>query len=107
VFKSDNYKEIFDMINDAIFIHDVESGDILDVNRKACEMYGYPKEEIIHLNVENLSSGLPPYTKADVLDKIKKGTEGKPQLFEWQAKDKSGPLFWVEGNLKKWEPLAL
>jgi len=101
VFKSDNYKEIFDMINDAIFIHDIETGDILDVNRKACEMYGYTKEEIIHLNVENLSSGVPPYTKADALDKIKKRTEGKPQLFEWQAKDKSGQLFWVEGNLKK------
>jgi len=101
MFKRDVYKEIFDMINDAIFIHDVENGDILDVNRKACEMYGYPKEEIIHLNVENLSAGAPPYTKADVLDKIKKGIEGKTQLFEWQAKDKSGQLFWVEGNLKK------
>lgn len=101
MFKRDNYQEIFNMINDAIFIHDIENGDILDVNRKACEMYGYPKEEIIHLNVENLSAGVPPYTKADVLDKIKKGIEGKPQLFEWQAKDKSGRLFWVEGNLKK------
>ena len=89
------------MINDAIFIHDVENGDILDVNQKACEMYGYSKEEIIHLKVENLSAGAPPYTKADVLDKIKKGIEGKPQLFEWKAKDKSGQLFWVEGNLKK------
>lgn len=98
---SDIYKEIFDMINDAIFIHDVETCKILNVNQKACEMYGYSKEEIIHLNVENLSAGVPPYTKADVLDKIKKGIKGKPQLFEWQAKDKSGQLFWVEGNLKK------
>lgn len=101
MFKKDNYQEIFDMINDAIFIHDIETGDILDVNQKMCEMYGYSKEEVKHLNVEKLSAGVPPYTKTDALDKIKKGIEGKPQLFEWQAKDKSGRLFWVEVNLKK------
>ena len=101
MFKRDNYQEIFDMINDAIFIHDIENGDILDVNQKMCEMYGYSKEEVMHLNVEDLSAGVPPYTKTDALDRIKKGIESKPQLFEWQAKDKSGRLFWVEGNLKK------
>jgi PAS domain S-box-containing protein len=64
-------------------------------------MYGYSKEEVKHLNVENLSAGVPPYTKADALDKMEKVIEGKPQVFEWQAKDKSGRLFWVEVNLKK------
>ena len=35
------YREIFESVNDAIFVHDADSGRILDVNRKMCEMYSY------------------------------------------------------------------
>jgi PAS domain S-box-containing protein len=95
-----NYRAIFDTANDAIFVHDIETGDILDVNRKAHEIYGYPPEEARKLNVEALSSGEPPFTqeKANLL--IEKAVNEKPQLFEWMAKDKDGRLFWVEVSLK-------
>jgi len=32
--KSREYREIFDAANDAIFVHDLRTGKILDVNRK-------------------------------------------------------------------------
>lgn len=96
-----NYRAIFDSANDAIFIHDLETGDILDVNKKMCEMYGYTVEEARRVNVEALSEGVPPYTQEDALTWIKKAVEGEPQLFEWTAKDKAGKLFWVEVNLKR------
>ncbi|OGP73222.1 MAG: hypothetical protein A2V86_13375 [Deltaproteobacteria bacterium RBG_16_49_23] len=96
-----NYRAIFDTANDAIFIHDIETGEILDVNRKMCEMYGYTGEEARRINVEVLSSGTPPYTQENALRWIKKAVEGYPQLFEWMAKDKADRLFWVEVNLKR------
>lgn len=34
-----NYRTIFDTANDAIFVHDLETGAILDVNQKMSEMY--------------------------------------------------------------------
>ncbi|MBI5115099.1 PAS domain S-box protein [Candidatus Poribacteria bacterium] len=95
------YKAIFDTANDAIFIHDIETGDILEVNEKMCEMYGYTPEEARKLSVENLSSGKPPCTQEGALYWIRKAAQGEPQIFEWMAKDKEGHLFWVEVSLKR------
>ncbi len=95
-----NYRDIFEAINDAIFIHDAQSGRILDVNQRTLEMYGYSKEEIIQLDVEALSQGISPYGKAEAKNNIQKAAKGEPHLFEWRAKRKNDDLFWVEVNLK-------
>ncbi|MGQ9706328.1 MAG: PAS domain S-box protein [bacterium] len=97
-----NYRAIYNAVNDAIIIRDKDTGNIIDANQKACEMYGYTVEELrgLHLSVEDLSAGRPPFTKKEAIEWIRKAAKGEPQLFEWWAKDKSGRLFWVEVNLK-------
>ena len=96
-----NHRAIFNAVNDAIFIHDMETGMILDVNNKMVEMYGYSPEEAREVDVEALSAGEPPYSQEEALKWIRRAVKGKPQLFEWMAKDKSGRVFWVEVNLKR------
>lgn len=96
----ETYRSIFDTANDAIFVHDINTGEILDVNRKMSEMYGYTPEEARRVDVAALSSGVSPYSQKEALELIKRATEGEARLFEWLAKDKSGRLFWVEVNLK-------
>jgi len=95
-----NYRTIFDAANDATFVFDPENGDMLDVNLKMCEMYGYSREQVLQLNVGALSAGVPPYTYDDVLRKIWKTRYDKSHMFEWLAKDSSGRLFWIEVNMK-------
>lgn len=100
--ESEDYYSVFNSVNDAIFIHDVEDGTILDVNQKMLDMYKYEnKEEIIGIFVDEFSSGRGPYRGNVAAKLVKKAVQGEPQLFEWQAKDKHGELFWVEVNLKK------
>lgn len=99
--KEANYRAIFDAANDAIFVHDLATGDILDANRKVTEMYGYHTHEIKRLNIMDLSDGHPPFTQEKALEMIRKAIEEGPQLFEWLAKDKQGKVFWVEVNLKR------
>ncbi|UCF42238.1 MAG: PAS domain S-box protein [Planctomycetota bacterium] len=96
-----SYREIFDAANDAIFVHDIETGAILDANRRMCEMFGYSRGEARKLSVEDLSSGEDPYTQAEALRWIKKVAKGKPEFFEWRAKSKAGVLFWAEVGLKR------
>ena len=36
-----DYRAIFDAVSDAILIHDVATGEILEVNRGMCGMFGY------------------------------------------------------------------
>ncbi len=95
-----NYHELFNTAKEAIFVHDMETGEILDVNRSMCEMFGYTREEAVKLSVEDLSQGEPPYTMDHARRWIRKAVEEGPQCFEWLAKRKSGELFWDETNLK-------
>jgi PAS domain S-box-containing protein len=91
-----NCKTIIDAINDAVFIHLGDTGEIIAVNQAMCQMYGYTQEEALRLSIEDLSSGETPFTQADALDKIAKTTLTEPQRFEWHAQRKDGELFWVE-----------
>jgi len=99
-----NYRAIFNTVNDAILVQDVETGDIVDVNWKLFEMYGVSPggaEQLYHDHVEPLSTGEPPYTAEKASEWFKKAAKGEAQLFEWKAKDKRGKQFWVEVNLKR------
>ncbi|MBE0476147.1 MAG: PAS domain S-box protein [Coriobacteriia bacterium] len=95
-----NYHALFNAVNDAIFVHDAETGAILDVNRKTTEMYGYTPDEARQRTVADLSADVPPYTIGRAVERVRKAAAGEPQLFEWLAKDRSGRQFWVEVNLK-------
>ena len=97
------FKTIFDSLNDAIFIHDLETGEIIDANKKVIEMYGYDLNELRSLNVGDLSSNESQFTQLDALTRIKSAAKDKPQIFPWKAKDKFGKLFWVEVNMRKAE----
>lgn len=41
------FRSIFDTANDAIWVHDQETGQVLDVNQRMCEMYKCTKEEAL------------------------------------------------------------
>ena len=95
-----NYLTLFNGVNDAIFIHDKETGAVIDVNQKMCEMYGVTVEEARGLTLNALSDNEPPYTQEVALARIRKAAAGEPQVFEWRAKDKGGRVFWVKVNLR-------
>ncbi len=98
---TDDYRAIFDAANDAIFVHDIRTGVIIDVNLKMTEMYGFTKQEALGLRVGEVSSGRHPYTQQVAKQWIAKARGGEPLLFEWHAKRRDQGLFWVEVNLKR------
>ncbi|MBM9512519.1 PAS domain S-box protein [Desulfogranum marinum] len=99
----EQYRTIYDSANDALFIHDLKTGSILDVNQKMCEMYGFSQEEARQIDIGVLSAGVAPYTRQDALGFLSKAAQGQPQHFEWNAKDKAGSLFWVEVKMQRVE----
>jgi PAS domain S-box-containing protein len=96
-----NYRTIFDTANDAIFVHDMETGAILDANDRMTEMWGYTREEVRNLSVEDISSGKQPFTQQDAVEWIKKAANGTPQVIQWHCRHKNGQLFWAEVSLKR------
>ncbi|RME38346.1 MAG: PAS domain S-box protein, partial [Deltaproteobacteria bacterium] len=95
------FRAIFNSTNDALFIHDIGTGAIVDVNQTMCDMYGVTRDEALASEVNDLSAGVPPYSQAEALAWLNRAMAGEPQLFEWQAKRKNGELFWVEVNMRR------
>jgi PAS domain S-box-containing protein len=96
-----NYRAIFDAANDAIIVHDIETGKILDVNRRMCEMYGYTRDEALCLTSDLTGSGVPDWSREGAAERMRKVTDGEPQIFELPALSKDGREFWVEVSLKR------
>ena len=94
------FREIFDAINDAIFIHDAETGRILNVNRRMCELYDLTLEQALVCGPDDLSAGTSPYSAADAAEKFRLTLSGSPQTFDWLARAHDGHLFWVEVSLR-------
>ena len=95
-----SYRAIFDASEDAIFIHDWDSGAILDVNPKACANYGYTREELKRLAVSDVSANVPPYTADDAMQMIQRARLGRCPPFEWRRRNRDGSLHWDEVRLK-------
>jgi PAS domain S-box-containing protein len=93
-------RAIFDAMSDAVLIHEVTTGEILEVNRGMCQMFGYTPEEARQLKVTALCGGGPGSQLEPALSLLAKAAAGSPQVFEWQARDRAGRVFWVEVHLK-------
>jgi len=95
-----NYREIFDASSEAIIIHDAETGRIVDINQTMLDMYGYSREEALHLEVADISCTAPEFSQAEAVKKLQSAIDAGPQLFEWFARHKTGDCFWVEVALR-------
>ncbi|ACH40609.1 sensor histidine kinase response regulator, PAS, PAS and PAS domain-containing [Citrifermentans bemidjiense Bem] len=97
----DNYRTIFNATNEAIFLHDIDSGRILDVNQQVLEMYGYTREEALAGDIGLFSAGSAPYSQSEAVAKVRKAADEGPQVFQWLAKRKNGEQFWAEVSLRR------
>ncbi len=97
-----SYRSIFEASEDAVFVHDWDSEQILDVSPKASDLYGYTLEEMRRLTVAEVSADEPPYTQADATRWIQKAKAADdPVRFEWRGRHKDGHLMWHEVTLKR------
>jgi PAS domain S-box-containing protein len=58
---SRQYRVLFENANEAILVHETESGIILDCNRKACDLYGYNRNSLVGSSLETLTKDIDRY----------------------------------------------
>ena len=95
----EKYRGIFNGTSDAIFIHDAEDGQILDVNQAMLNMYECAYDDALTGDIGKFCKGVSPYTAADAKLKLREAVEQGSHSFEWVARKMSGELFWAEVNL--------
>jgi PAS domain S-box-containing protein len=96
-----SYRAIFDLSNDAIFVHDVDTFGVVDVNRKACEEHGYTRDELARLELGALSAADAANSKDLLLHRFRLARDGEPQTFEWLERIRDGPHLWKEVSLRR------
>ncbi len=95
------FQAIYDSVNDGIIIQDLESGSMLDVNRRLCEWLGFTQQELLSMDLGDLGLGIWPYTRDVAIEWAMKAIEGVPQTFEWLCPAKGGQLVWLEVNMRR------
>ena len=96
-----SYRSIFEAAEDAIFVHDFETGRVVDVNPRACRSFGYTHDELLAVRIADVSSNVAPYTEMEAARYLEQARSGEPVRFEWHRRNKDGSLHWDEVVLKR------
>ncbi len=96
-----SYRAIFEASEDCIFIHDIDSGAFVDVNPRACSVYGYDHEALMRMAPADLSTGVVPYSNQDAMRWLARARAGEVVRFEWRRRNADGSLHWDEVCLKR------
>ena len=97
----ESYRTLFELSNDPIYVHDVETGAILDANRRACEAAGTTLEEVKARGMEMIAGGPEPFTAARAMEHVRRAAAGEPQRFEWMTGMPEGGQVWSEVSLNR------
>jgi len=91
----ERHRRLFDQSNDAIFVCD--SLSIVDVNKRACELTGYNREELLQMSVLELH----PEKERQRLLTLKRGAEPEGSIrFQSQYETATGEILEVEISTK-------
>ena len=95
-----SYRTMFEASEDCIFIYDFDSGRLVDVNPRACEVYGYDHETMLTLSPGDLGTGEAPYTPDELIRHFRRARGGEIVRFEWHRRNADGSAAWDEVCLK-------
>jgi PAS domain S-box-containing protein len=88
------YRSIFELAQDAIIIFEPDEEIVLDVNRKAEEMYGFPKAQFIGMSLEEISTNIS-HGKSQISRTFRSADKHR---FVTTQKRSDGTIFKVEIN---------
>lgn len=93
------FREIFDNIGDAVFIHDM-GRRFLEVNAIACRRLGYTRQELLQMSPADIDTGA---CSGSISEGLRKLAEKGQLVFETRHRRKDGETIGVEINSVKIE----
>jgi len=89
-------KTLFQDANEGILVMD-STGLIVDVNQKACDIYGFNKEELMGTNIESI---ITEKYKQIFKERMVRLLEGESLFFETEHYRKNGSIASIEASIK-------
>ncbi len=98
----DTYRSVFDEVSDGIVVHDIETGAIVDMNRRAAELHGWGAGEAPPGRPHETARQIPSEeADSQAFARMLRAAAGEPQVFEWPVTDRAGQLRTLEVSLKR------
>lgn len=92
----EKYRHLFDSANDAIFITDMATGRLLDVNRRAVRWLGYSREQLLQMSHFDIESPLLTHTGEESKTIVQQLSTNGHFIFEIGYKAQDGTIFPTE-----------
>ncbi|MFB6205716.1 MAG: PAS domain S-box protein [Haloglomus sp.] len=93
------YRELFENVGDGLVVHDPDTGEIIDVNERFCEMNGYDRAELVGEDIGLVTAPDEEYSYEAAQEMIERARQEGSQLFEWRNQRRDGETFPVEVHL--------
>lgn len=90
------YKSIFNATSDSLFVHDADSGAILDANESAKKLYGYTDSDLHTLSPE----GDYPYPGAVATSAIRQAMDNRTQIITFESRSRDQRDFWAQATFR-------
>ncbi|MGY0374290.1 sensor domain-containing protein [Clostridium sp. JNZ J1-5] len=97
--KEDIYRSLFQKNYFSIFLICPQTGNIVDANSAACNYYGYSKESLLSMNINDINLSITP----EMFNEISTDNSKKNKVFNFKHKLASGEIRDVEvywGSIK-------
>ena len=83
------FRALFEHAADAMYIYSLEERKFLEINEGACSIWGYPRDELMQMDLGSL---IPEESFSFVLDQLQHIDERKQIMFEVAYRHKDGSL---------------
>jgi len=93
-------RSVLETIDDAVFIYELEQGTILDMNKKALEVFGALNGKV-QPDVSGTKFDLQHRNLKDPLAWFQKALQGGSNSFEWETRQLDGQIIWFDVKLQK------
>ncbi len=90
------FRTLIDKSNDAIEVIDLETGQFIDVNERACTNLGYSRNELLNMKVFDVDPNQTPESFQSIMDGVQ---HSKSTIIETLNRHKDGSIFPVEVNV--------
>jgi PAS domain S-box-containing protein len=89
-------RELLDSVEDGVFLCDAATGDIVDCNAGACELFGYEAADLTRLSITALSANEQGYNRERLEQWLHDALRHGKVRFEWRSRRRNGVAFWSE-----------
>jgi PAS domain S-box-containing protein len=90
------FRSIFDSVDDAIMVHDSDTGAILDANAASTALFGLDKRGLLARGPGGLSAESEGYGREPFLAALLRAAHGELIRAEWRSRRSDGKAFWTE-----------